>query len=307
MLALAGVAAPAAEQQPAPAAPGVTVGGLAVGGFTSEDIRALLRRSLGAPLEFTLEGETWNARPDRLGASAAVDDAVARALHARTGTAVAVAASPRRKPLESYLRYLDRKLTVAPRDASLVGLDARLRPVIAAEAPGRRLDVRTTRAQIVAQLARAQREPVEPRLVPTRPKVTRATFGPVIVIRRGSNTLSLYAGSRLVRTFGVATGRSRYPTPTGTFSIADMQYNPWWYPPDSEWAEGLEPVPPGPGNPLGTRWMGLSAWGVGIHGTPDAASIGYSASHGCIRMRIPDAEWLFQHVHVGTPVVIVSA
>jgi len=64
-------------------------------------------------------------------------------------------------------------------------------------------------------------------------------------------------------------------------------------------------VPPGPGNPLGTRWMGLSVPGVGIHGTPDAASIGYSASHGCIRMRIPDAEWLFEHVSEGTPVFIV--
>jgi lipoprotein-anchoring transpeptidase ErfK/SrfK len=51
--------------------------------------------------------------------------------------------------------------------------------------------------------------------------------------------------------------------------------------------------------------MGLSAPGVGIHGTPDAASIGYSASHGCIRMQIPDAEWLFQHVHEGVPVYIV--
>ena len=129
----------------------------------------------------------------------------------------------------------------------------------------------------------------------------------MIVIRRGSNTLTLFDGSRVVQRFGVATGQSRYPTPLGTFSIVTMQYNPWWYPPDSEWAKGLKPVPPGPGNPLGTRWMGLSAWGVGIHGTPDAASIGYSASHGCIRMRIPDAEWLFGHVSVGTPVVIVSA
>ena len=64
---------------------------------------------------------------------------------------------------------------------------------------------------------------------------------------------------------------------------------------------------PGPGNPLGTRWMGISAPNVGIHGTPDAASIGYSASHGCIRMRIPEAEWLFDHVEVGTQVFIVAA
>ena len=85
-----------------------------------------------------------------------------------------------------------------------------------------------------------------------------------------------------------------------------MQRNPWWYPPPSGWAADSDPVPPGPGNPLGTRWMGISAPYVGIHGTPDAASIGYSASHGCIRMRIPDAEWLFRHVDVGTPVFILA-
>ena len=70
---------------------------------------------------------------------------------------------------------------------------------------------------------------------------------------------------------------------------------------------GGEPIPPGPGNPLGTRWMGLTAPLVGIHGTPDSASIGYSASHGCIRMYIPDADWLFDHVDLGTPVLILAA
>jgi lipoprotein-anchoring transpeptidase ErfK/SrfK len=141
-------------------------------------------------------------------------------------------------------------------------------------------------------------------VAPTR---TVADFGPVIVIRRTSNELRYYIGPRLVRTFGVATGQSIYPTPIGTFSIVDMQRDPWWRPPDSPWAQGLKPIPPGPGNPLGTRWMGLTAPGVGIHGTPDDASIGYSASHGCIRMHIPDAEWLFNHVDLGTPVVITDA
>ena len=62
-----------------------------------------------------------------------------------------------------------------------------------------------------------------------------------------------------------------------------------------------------PAHPLGTRWMGLSAPGVGIHGTPSDASIGYSVSHGCIRMHIPEAEWLFNHVDIGTTVFIVAA
>jgi len=118
--------------------------------------------------------------------------------------------------------------------------------------------------------------------------------------------LTLYNGMKVVRKFGVATGQAVYPTPLGRFQIVVKWKNPWWYPPSSPWAQGEKPVPPGPGNPLGTRWMGLSAPGVGIHGTPQDGSIGYSLSHGCIRMHIPQAEWLFDHVEVGTPVFIVS-
>ena len=121
-----------------------------------------------------------------------------------------------------------------------------------------------------------------------------------------SGTLKLYDGTKLLRTFPVATGQAIYPTPAGVWRIADKQRAPWWYPPTYDaWAKGLKPVPPGPGNPLGTRWMGLNAAGVGIHGTDADTSIGYSASHGCIRMHVPDAEWLFERVHVGTPVVIL--
>jgi lipoprotein-anchoring transpeptidase ErfK/SrfK len=140
-----------------------------------------------------------------------------------------------------------------------------------------------------------------------KPKVTRRNFGPVIVIRRNSNKLFLYNGMASWRLFAVATGQSRYATPLGRFTIVVKWRNPWWYPPNSPWAQGQQPIPPGPNNPLGTRWMGLSAPGVGIHGTPSDASIGYSVSHGCIRMHIPQAEWLFNHVEVGTTVFIVAA
>ena len=116
------------------------------------------------------------------------------------------------------------------------------------------------------------------------------------------------AKPKLIRTFKIATGRSEYPTPLGKFEVINKQANPWWYPPPgSDWAKDAKPVPPGPGNPLGTRWMGLSSPYVGIHGTPDAASIGYSASHGCIRMLIPQVEWLFTQIELGTPVFIVAA
>ena len=139
-----------------------------------------------------------------------------------------------------------------------------------------------------------------------KPGVTTAELDEAIVILRGSNRLLFFDDAKLVRWFGVATGQASYPTPLGDYEIVTLQRNPWWYPPPSGWAADSEPVPPRPGNPLGTRWMGISAPYVGIHGTPDAASIGYSASHGCIRMRIPDAEWLFRRVEVGTPVFIIA-
>ena len=158
-------------------------------------------------------------------------------------------------------------------------------------------------------IARTLKTRLRPRLPlimkPLKPTVSRAKFGPIVVIYRGSNRLQLFKGTRRVKTFRVATGTAQYPTPTGSFHIVDLQRNPWWRPPDSDWAKGLEPIPPGPGNPLGTRWMGITSPGVGIHGTPDSASIGYSASHGCIRMLISEATWLFDRVRIGTPVLIV--
>ena len=141
-----------------------------------------------------------------------------------------------------------------------------------------------------------------------RPAVTEQDLGKVIVIKRDSKTLLFFNGTSLKRTFRIATGQASYPTPIGNFEIVNMQRNPWWYPPaGSDWAADASPIPPGAGNPLGTRWMGISSPYVGIHGTPDAASIGYSASHGCIRMLIPQVEWLFERVDVGTPVFIVRA
>jgi lipoprotein-anchoring transpeptidase ErfK/SrfK len=178
-------------------------------------------------------------------------------------------------------------------------------PQFAPAKPGLTVDARTMHAAIVQLLRDGTRAPLQLLTEPVPAKRTVANFGPVIVITRGVNILKLYNGHKLVRTFHVATGQSVYPTPAGVWRIVDKQLNPWWRPPTSAWARGLKPIPPGPGNPLGTRWMGLDASGVGIHGTNAPASIGYSASHGCIRMQVPEAEWLFQHVSLGTPVVIL--
>ena len=161
-------------------------------------------------------------------------------------------------------------------------------------------------AALVQLLRDGTRAPLQLLTQPVPATRTVANFGPVIVITRGANTLRLYAGRRSCAPSASRPARRSTRPPPGIWRIVDKQRNPWWYPPTtSAWAKGLKPVPPGPSNPLGTRWMGLDAAGVGIHGTDAPASIGYSASHGCVRMQVPDAEWLFEHVHVGTPVVIL--
>jgi peptidoglycan hydrolase-like protein with peptidoglycan-binding domain len=127
-----------------------------------------------------------------------------------------------------------------------------------------------------------------------------------IVVDLAQCRLHLYQGGRLIKTYRVATGQSAYPTPTGTFRIVEKVKNPTWNPPDSAWAEGATTVAAGESNPLGSRWMGLDASGVGIHGVPSSEddSIGTHASHGCIRMHDSDAVDLFTRVSVNTPVVI---
>lgn len=298
-------AAPSAEHPAVPIPHGVTVDGVRIGRLTSEPARTRLRAAFDRPLRFVFRGQHWTARPSRFSASSDVEDAITRAFQAQAGAQLSLGVSSSRTQVTSYVRYLDHRFSREPVSSEVRGVNGGLRPSITPGKPGLRVD----RATMTAGIANALRYGVRPPIVLATklvaPKVTPSSIGPVIVISRRANRLYLYNGANLIRTFGVATGRAQYPTPAGQFSIVDMQRNPWWRPPASDWAKGLKPIPPGPGNPLGTRWMGTSASGVGIHGTPDAASIGYSASHGCIRMQIPQAEWLFEHIRTGTPVVIV--
>ena len=134
---------------------------------------------------------------------------------------------------------------------------------------------------------------------------TLTALGGRIIVDLGDLQLYLYHGTKLYKRYPIAVGQPAYPTPTGNFVVVNMQVDPTWVPPpDAAWAKGAKPIPPGPNNPLGTRWIGTSYSGVGIHGTPDDASIGSYASHGCIRMHIPDVEDLYTRVVVGMPVII---
>lgn len=135
------------------------------------------------------------------------------------------------------------------------------------------------------------------------PKITTEDIRYIIVIKQSEHKLHLYFRENLEGTHVVAVGSPQYPTPNGKFYIREKEKDPWWNPPKSDWAKGLKPVPPGPGNPLGRYWMGIGN-AIGIHATPDEASLGYSVSHGCIRMSEWGAKELFERVNVGTPVFI---
>jgi lipoprotein-anchoring transpeptidase ErfK/SrfK len=285
-------------------ADGVTISGVDVSGMSSAEAYTAVSQSFARPVTLLAPHSRLAVAPARIGAMAYVRDAVSRALAAPAGTALKLRVILNRRGATRYLAGVAKRFDHPALDAQLTLRN--LRPLVTKEQAGRTLRQGNAMNAIFTALVTNTRPNVTLQFTSLKPHVTRASFGPVIVIRRGSNRLFLYHGMRLVRMFGVATGQSVYPTPLGRWQIVVMARNPWWYPPNSAWAAGEKPVPPGPGNPLGTRWMGLSASGVGIHGTPDDASIGYSASHGCIRMHIPDAEWLFNHVTVGTTVFIVA-
>ncbi|HET8653799.1 MAG TPA: L,D-transpeptidase family protein [Gaiellaceae bacterium] len=284
----------------------VWVGKVEVGGMTPEGATTLVQAEFDEPLRLVFGRRPILVSPRRLGATARIKLAIGQARRAAPGTRLPLFVRLRSGGVARYVRALGERLDRHAKDAELVGLRGN-RPWITKERTGRRIQQRPAVRAIVAALRTHGRSGLPVRAMRVDPSVTRARFGPIIVIRRESKVLNLFRGMRLWKRLGVATGQSSYPTPIGRFHIVTMQRHPWWYPPDSDWAKYEKPVPPGPGNPLGTRWMGISASGVGIHGTPDSASIGYSASHGCIRMRIPEAEWLFSRVRVGTPVFIVRA
>ena len=118
-----------------------------------------------------------------------------------------------------------------------------------------------------------------------------------IIVSIPDRKLALLENGEVKKTFPVAVGKANTPSPAGSFHIVSRVSNPTYY------HQG-KIVPPGPANPVGTRWMGLSERGYGIHGTNVPNSIGKAASHGCIRMARTDLEQLFAMVQVGDAVEI---
>jgi L,D-transpeptidase ErfK/SrfK len=120
-----------------------------------------------------------------------------------------------------------------------------------------------------------------------------------IVISIPDRKLAVLESDKVVKIFPTAVGKASTPSPVGSYTIVQRIPDPTWF------TKG-KIVPPGKANPLGTRWLGLSVKGYGIHGTNAPSSIGRNASHGCIRMRNHDVEQLFEMVEIGDSVELLD-
>ena len=311
-------------------APGVKVGGVPLGGLTTEQAKARLERAILRPLERPIVihhgTKTWKLGPReahlRADLSAMVDQALARSrdgdLFSRswrslTGKRLQADLQPTVEYSEqAVVRLIDRVRRSVERPAKdaqvkISGAGVQSTPeveglAIRATSLHRRIDAAIT-SPTASRIFVAQTHH-------TKPKVTaddlKRRYGTVIVVNRDQFRLRLFKGLKLAQTFGIAVGMVGLETPAGQYTIANKAINPAWHVPNSPWAGDLAgKVIPGddPSNPIKARWLGIYD-GVGIHGTSDDASIGHNASHGCIRMHIPDVEKLYDEVPVGSAVYI---
>jgi lipoprotein-anchoring transpeptidase ErfK/SrfK len=222
---------------------------------------------------------------------------------------VPLAISYRRGSVGRFARSIDRRVYIAPRDAT-VRITVR-KIYRRRSAKGRDLDARALQAAIQGVLVNpAAKRLLRPGRAVTKPRLTAdklpQAYPTILTIDRGSFTLRLFKALRLSKSYRIAVGAAGYDTPAGVHRIRTKTVNPAWTAPNKPWA-GLyagRTVPGGAAdNPLKARWLGI-ANGVGIHGTAAAYSIGTRASHGCIRMTVPDVIDLYPRVPVGTPVLI---
>jgi lipoprotein-anchoring transpeptidase ErfK/SrfK len=310
-------------------AKGVTAGGVDLSGLHPQAARDKLQRELANPLRKPIyvkyAGKRYKLSARKAAVRVDVDTMVDRALaESRKGNVVSrttraitggsvhasvpMAVAYSRPAIRRFAAKVKKSVDQDPRDANIdvtggevVKVDSR---------PGRELDAQGLQRQIGTELVQATSDHrVVPVVDKVRPKVTTKELAKryprVITINRGAFKLTLYHDLKPVKTYTIAVGQQGLETPAGRYNIQDKQVNPSWHVPNSAWAGDLagRVIPPGPQDPIKARWMGI-AGGAGIHGTDDVGSLGSAASHGCIRMAIPDVEALFDKVEVGDPVFI---
>jgi lipoprotein-anchoring transpeptidase ErfK/SrfK len=310
-------------------ADGIRVAGIDVGGMKPAAARGVLdRRLLGTlrrPVVVTYRGQRFTLSARAAGVAVNVDGLVDRALARSragsfvtrigrevTGGAIHVDLRPHviydHGALAAFVGRVAAKVGRPARDASIAFAPASLSPVAARDG------VEVAQHRLRVEVARALASAEGPRTVAAhtrtlKPTVTTgqlaAKYGTVITVDRANFRLRLWKRLKLVKTYTIAVGRAGLETPAGVYTINDKQVNPSWHVPNSPWAGKLagKVIPPGPDDPIKARWMGIYA-GAGIHGTDELSSLGSAASHGCIRMAIPDVIDLYDRTPYGTTVYI---
>ena len=308
-------------------ADGVRVGGVDVGGMSSDEARRKLQQQIVRPLEkpvaatyrdqeFTLSATDAGVRADVGGmVDAALEESrdgsfVGRALRDLTGgeekARIKARVTHSREASRTLAAQIAKKVNRPAQDAK-VNFPSLTR---VAERDGFAVDQARLRERVDAAIVDPDERRVEVPINVVRPKVTRdqleQKYPAVIVIDRGAFQLRFYRNLRLEKTYRIAVGQVGLETPAGLYHIQNKAVNAAWTVPNSAWAGSLagQVIPGGaPDNPLKARWMGIFA-GAGIHGTDQIGSLGSAASHGCVRMAIPDVIELYDKVKVQTPVYI---
>jgi lipoprotein-anchoring transpeptidase ErfK/SrfK len=304
--------------------PGVSIAGVDVSGMRRGEairtIREVAEETLFDELTVRAAGNRWIVTPASLGMVAdvegAVDDAFAaaddmsffsRLYHRLRNVPVErsldLAFVPDPAGVEQFVQQAFDEVAVPAVAARFALVDDEL--VLRRSSEGRELAVGPAAKKILRALERRANE-IEVPVRTVEPSRSTASLGQSIVIDLSENQLYLYDALKVVKTYPVATAADGYVTPVGTWQIVDKRENPTWYNPAPDtWGAGLpDVIPPGPGNPLGTRALYLNAPGIRIHGTYSADSIGTYASHGCVRMFLEDSEELYELVDVGARVIV---
>jgi lipoprotein-anchoring transpeptidase ErfK/SrfK len=310
-------------------AKGVQVAGVDIGGLKPDQARAKLRSELVEPLAQPVvvkyKHKRFTLTPHRSHVAINVDEMVDQALQrSREGSIFTrtyrnLTGGKVKADLEPDISYSKVSVThLVHRVAKRLNREAQDAKVTftgdsVGEVKGHKgLSVRTNQLQQAVETAITTPNAAHTLRIPTqhtKPKVSTSElakkYPTVITIDRGSFRLKLWKALKLQKTYPVAVGQAGLETPAGLYDINDKQVNPSWHVPNSAWAGDLagQTIPPGPADPIKARWMGIYA-GAGIHGTEDTGSLGSAASHGCIRMAIPDVIELYDKVPMGTPVYI---
>ncbi len=311
-------------------AQGVQVNGVPIGGLTApqaeKKLSATLLQPLDRPVKVRYKDRTFTLTPKQAAVAidirGTVDKALARSqqgsmfsrswrnLRNRSlNTQLAADVSWSKPAILKLVKRVQHRLNRDPVDAKLDLSKGQVEPT--RSSTGLRVKYNTLAADVQKTLLDpGNTQTVQVHTTALKPKVSTdqlaAKYPSVIIVNRAAFRLTLYKNLKVSKTYGIAVGRVGLETPAGLYNIQDKQINPAWHVPNSAWAGDLagKVIPPGdPGNPIKARWMGIYN-GAGIHGTSEDGSIGSAASHGCIRMHIPDVEELYDQVDVGTPVYI---